>query len=142
MKILERPTPTGVRPHLSEVRGTEPGYQAYSALYLVYTALPIVVGLDKFTHYLVDWDRYLAPFLVRLAGGGVGAFMNLVGVIEIAAGVLVAVRPRLGALVVSLWLLGVAGNLLLVPGYNDIALRDFGLAVGAFSLWRLSRQYR
>lgn len=142
MKLLERPAPLGVRPRLNEVRGTEPGYQAYSLLYLGYIALPIIAGLDKFTHFLVDWDKYLSPLALALIGGRITGFMNLVGLIEISAGVLVAVRPRLGSLVVGLWLMGIVVNLLLMPGYRDIALRDFGLALGAFSLWRLSRQYR
>lgn len=142
MKLLERPAPVGVRPRLSEVRGTEPGYQAYSLLYLGYIALPVIAGLDKFAHFLVDWDKYLSPLALALIGGRITGFMNLVGLIEISAGVLVAVRPRLGSLVVGLWLMGIVVNLLLLPGYRDIALRDFGLALGAFSLWRLSRQYR
>lgn len=141
MKTLERPTPTGVRPHLTEVRGTEPAYQAYTTLYVGYIVLPIVAGLDKFSNILVDWSQYLAPFMKDLMGGQAGAFMRTVGVVEIAAGVLVAVKPRWGALVVSLWLIGVAGNMVLIPGYFDIALRDFVLALGAFSLWRLSGQY-
>lgn len=142
MKLLERPAPVGVRPRLSEVRGTEPGYQAYSMLYVGYIALPLIAGLDKFAHYLVDWDKYLSPLALALIGGRITGFLSLVGLVEIAAGVLVAVKPRLGSIVVSLWLLGITANLLMMPGYRDIALRDFGLALGAFSLWRLSRQYR
>jgi hypothetical protein len=141
MRTIERSAPVDVRPHLSEVRGTEPAYKAYSTLYIGYTVLPIVAGLDKFSHILVDWNQYLAPVVATIVGGEVDAFMKLVGVVEIAAGVLVAVRPRWGAFVVGLWLMGIVGNLLLVPGYFDIALRDFGLALGAFSLWQLSGQY-
>ena len=123
------------------MRGAEPAYQAYSTLYAGYTVLPIVMGADKFGHYLVDWSQYLAPFAARMLGAQAGAFMKGVGVIEIAAGLLVAARPRWGAPVVSLWLLAIAGDLLLIPGYYDVAVRDFGLSLGAFSLWRLSGQY-
>jgi len=126
---------------LSEVRGTEPAYQAYSTLYVAYTALPIVMGADKFGRYLVDWNQYLAPFAARLLGAHVDLFMRGIGLIEIAAGILVAVKPRWGALVVGVWLMGIVGNLLLIPGYFDVALRDFGLALGAFSFWRLSAQF-
>lgn len=141
MKTMERPAPAGARPHLTVIRGVEPAYQAYSTLYLGYTILPIIAGADKFGHYLVDWSKYLAPVAARLVGGHVDALMKTVGLVEIAAGILVAVKPRWGALVVSLWLLGLVGNLMLIPGYFDVALRDFGLALGAFSLWRLSGQY-
>jgi hypothetical protein len=141
MKTLERPVLTGMRPRLRELREAEPGYQAYSALVVGYTVLPIVAGADKFTRYLADWSQYLAPAVAGMFIGRVDAFMRAVGVIEIAAGVLVALKPRWGSLVVCLWLLGIVGNLLLIPGYFDVALRDVGLAVGAFSLWRLSGRY-
>lgn len=141
MKIAERPSPMGVRPRLTEVRHTEPAYQAYSTLYVGFTALPIVAGLDKFTHYLVDWTRYLSPIATRITGLEADTFMMLIGVIEIAAGILVAVKPRWGSFVVGLWLLGIVVNLLAIPGFYDVALRDFGLSLGAFSLWRLSEQY-
>lgn len=142
MKTLERPAPAGVRPRLREVRGTEPGYQAYSLLYLGYVALPLIAGLDKFAHVLVDWHSYLSPYAAALVGGRVAGFMSFVGLVEIAAGVLVAVNPRVGAPIVALWLGGIIVNLLLIPGFYDIALRDFGLALGALALWRLSGQYR
>lgn len=140
MKTLERPIAAGIRPQVTEVRGTEPWYQAYTALYVGYAALPIIAGLDKFTNYLVDWSQYLAPFMAGLVGGQGEVFMKGVGLLEIGAGVLVAVAPRVGALVVALWLAAIMGNLLMIPGYYDVALRDFGLAIGAFALWRLSGQ--
>lgn len=141
MRTIERPSPAGVRPRLYEVRSSEPAYQAYTTLYLGFTVLPIVAGLDKFTHYLVDWTRYLSPLAVRITGMQADAFMMIVGVIEVAAGILVAVKPRWGSAVVGLWLMGIVLNLLSIPGFYDVALRDFGLALGAFSLWRLSGQY-
>jgi len=131
----------GVRPSFHEIRRRTPGYQAYTALYLGYAALPIIAGLDKFAHALTDWNQYLAPIVTSTLGITATTFMYGVGAIEVAAGCLVAARPRLGAAVVGLWLCGIIGNLLLIPGYFDIALRDFGLAVGAFALWRMSAQY-
>ena len=139
---LERPSVREARPRLGELSRRPPSDQAYAALYAGYTVLPFVAGIDKFFHGLVDWNIYLAPQLPRLLGVSADAFMRGVGVVEIAAGVLVAARPRWGSLVVGLWLLGIIGNLMLIPGYFDIALRDFGLSLGAFALWRLSSDRR
>ena len=121
-------------------RAGEPARQAYLLLYTGFVALPILAGLDKFFHLLVDWDMYLAPPVTRLLPVSAHTFMLVVGVIEIAAGLLVAFRPRIGAYVVALWLWGIILNLLLVPGFYDIALRDFGLSVGALALARLSQE--
>jgi hypothetical protein len=118
-----------------------PAYQAYLILYAGFVALPVLAGLDKFFHALVNWDQYLAPVVTRLLPVSAPTFMLAVGVIEIAAGVLVALRPRIGAYVVALWLGGIIVNLLLV-GYYDIALRDFGLALGALALARLSQEFK
>ena len=123
------------------IAASRPAYQAYLILYVGFIALPIAAGLDKFFHLLVDWGQYLAPLVTRILPVTSDMFMLLVGVIEIAAGVLVAIRPRIGAYVVALWLLGIILNLLLVPGFYDVALRDFGLAVGAFALARLSTEF-
>lgn len=116
-----------------------PAYQAYQILHLAFVVAPIAAGLDKFFHLLVDWDRYLAPVVARAVGGHGHAFMLVVGVIEIVAGIGVALRPRWFAYVVSAWLLGIVVNLLLIPGYYDVALRDFGLALAALALGRLSQ---
>jgi hypothetical protein len=141
MRTIEHPRAVaGVRPKLTVARTAEPGYQAYSTLWLGYTALPIVAGADKFAHHLTDWTMYLAPSVASIVGNP-AAFMKFVGVVEISAGLLVAARPRWGAVVVGLWLMGIVVNLLLVPGFFDVALRDFGLALGAFALARLSLQY-
>jgi hypothetical protein len=110
-------------------------------LYLGFAALPILAGLDKFFHLLVNWDQYLAPLVTRLLPVSGHSFMLAVGVIEIAAGLLVVFRPRIGAYVVALWLWGIILNLLLIPGYYDIALRDFGLSLGALALARLSQEF-
>ena len=118
----------------------QPAYQAYLILYAGFVALPILAGVDKFFHLLVNWDWYLAPVVTQIIPVTGHTFMLAVGVIEIAAGVLVAFRPRIGACVVALWLWGIIVNLLLVPGFYDVALRDFGLSLGALALARLSRQ--
>ena len=120
---------------------SRPAYQAYLILYAGFVALPILAGLDKFAHLLVNWDQYLAPLVTQILPITPHTFMLVVGVIEIAAGVLVALRPRVGACIVALWLWGIILNLLLVPGFYDIALRDFGLSLGALALARLSREF-
>jgi hypothetical protein len=118
-----------------------PAYQAYRILHVGFAALPILAGLDKFLHLLVNWDQYLAPLATRVLPVSGHSFMLFVGVVEIAAGVLVAARPRIGAYVVALWLWGIIINLLFLPGYYDIALRDFGLSLGALALARLSQEF-
>jgi hypothetical protein len=118
-----------------------PAYQAFVLLHVGFALLPIVAGLDKFFHLLVNWDQYLAPLATEILPVSGHTFMLVVGVIEIAAGVLVAIRPRIGAYVVALWLWGIIANLLLIPAFFDIALRDFGLSIGALALARLSREF-
>ncbi|MCC3159010.1 hypothetical protein LJ737_17335 [Hymenobacter sp. 15J16-1T3B] len=107
-------------------------------LRLTYGLVPIVAGLDKFTNLLTDWTAYLTPALTRLLPVSAGAFMHLVGLIEIAAGLLVLLRPRVGAWVVMAWLLLIAASLLAGGHYYDVAVRDAVMAVGAWSLARLS----
>lgn len=120
----------------AEIR--DPAYQAYQLLHIGFIAAPVLAGLDKFFHLLVDWDRYLAPAVQGLLGGHGHDFMLVVGIVEIAAGLLVAFKPRIGGYVVAAWLWGIILNLLLIPGYYDVALRDFGLSLGALALARLS----
>jgi hypothetical protein len=122
-------------------RLAEPGYQAFLLLRVVFTVAPILFGLDKFAGVLVDWDQYLAPWINDIVPGSASDAMYAVGVIEIAAGVIVAFVPRYGAPLVAAWLGGIIFNLLTYSGYYDIALRDFGLLVGALALWRLSVEY-
>jgi uncharacterized membrane protein YphA (DoxX/SURF4 family) len=105
----------------------QPAYQAYVILHVGFAVLPVIAGSDKFFHLLVNWDQYLAPIVTQYLPVSGHTFMLAVGVIEIVAGLLVAIRPRIGALVVALWLWGIIVNLFLVPGFYDIALRDFGL---------------
>jgi hypothetical protein len=125
----------------SETRASSPAYQAYQILHVAFVAAPVLAGLDKFFHLLVNWDMYLAPAIARLSPIGAHNLMLAVGVIEIVAGLLVALKPRIGAYVVALWLWGIIVNLLLIPNYFDIALRDFGLSLGALALARLSKEY-
>jgi uncharacterized membrane protein YphA (DoxX/SURF4 family) len=119
----------------------DPRYQAFALLRLTFAVAPIAFGLDKFFDVMVDWPTYLAPWINDIAPGSGQDFMYLVGAIEILAGVLVAVAPRYGAYVVAAWLAGIILNLLTHSGYYDIALRDFGLLVGALCLGRLAAVY-
>ena len=112
---------------------------AKTLLRLGYGLVPIVAGADKFTHLLVDWDKYLSPEVEERLPVDGRTFMRLVGVIEIVAGVLVLRRPRLGGAIVSAWLAGITGNLLSMGKYLDVAARDALLAVGAAALSSLSR---
>jgi hypothetical protein len=116
----------------------DPAQQAFLLLRTVFTVAPIAFGLDKFVNLLTDWPGYLAPFADRIVPGTAQQAMYAVGVIEIVAGIFVAVRPKYGALVVAAWLAGIIVNLLMLGDYYDVALRDFGLLVGALALWRLA----
>ena len=118
-----------------------PAYQSYLVLLTGFAALPIIAGVDKFFHLLVNWDQYLAPVVTQILPVSGQTFMLAVGVIEIAAGLLVAVRPQIGAYIVALWLWGIIVNLLLIQSHYDIALRDFGLSLGALALARLSQEF-
>lgn len=119
-----------------------PSGRAFLLLRTVFTVAPILFGLDKFTNWLVDWPIYLAPWINDIVPGSAADAMKIVGVIEIAAGLLVAFAPRIGAYVVALWLAGIIVNLLTIPDYYDIALRDFGLLVGALALAQLAEAHR
>ncbi|MFJ4776521.1 hypothetical protein [Streptomyces sp. NPDC088762] len=119
----------------------DPGYQAFVILRTGFTVAPILFGLDKFANLLVDWPTYLAPWIDDLVPGSAQAAMYAVGVVEIVAGIAVALAPRFGGWLVAGWLAGIIVNLLTIPGYYDIALRDFGLLLGAVALARLARRY-
>ncbi|MGW2565023.1 hypothetical protein [Streptomyces sp. NPDC001537] len=120
----------------------DPGYQAFLILRIGFTVAPILFGLDKFANLLVDWPGYLAPWIDDIVPGSAQAAMYAVGVIEIVAGVVVALAPRFGGWLVAGWLAGIIVDLLTIPGYYDIALRDFGLLLGAVALARLAVRYR
>jgi hypothetical protein len=126
----------------SEVLRRDPAAQAFMLLRIAFTVAPILFGLDKFAEVLSnDWTRYLAPEFNDLIPGSAQDAMYLVGAIEIVAGLVVLVSPRFGGLLVAGWLGGIIVSLLLVGGYGDIALRDFGLLVGALALARLAAGY-
>ncbi len=118
-----------------------PGYQAYQILRLGFTVAPIIAGIDKFCGVLVNWDQYLPPIVNHLTGGLGHELMLVVGVIEIVAGLGVWFKPKIFAYVVAAWLFLIIVNLLMIPGYFDVALRDFGLALAAIALGRLSQEY-
>lgn len=121
-----------------ETRLTDPRWQAFALLRTVFTIAPILFGLDKFFNILTDWPGYLAPLVTDLVPLDAQSIMYIVGAIEIVAGIAVAVAPRFGSVLVAVWLAGIIVNLLLIPGYFDVALRDFGLLVAALALFRLA----
>jgi hypothetical protein len=132
---------TVARPTSGTTTRTDPAYQAFLALRTVFTVAPIVFGLDKFANLLTEWPNYLAPWIANIAPGSPQQIMYAVGVVEIVAGIVVAVAPRFGGWLVAAWLGGIIFNLLTLSGYYDVALRDFGLLVGAVALARLSMVY-
>lgn len=125
-------------PVAGDIVTSTPARQAYVILHLAFIAAPIIAGLDKFFHLLVDWDMYVAPWIARLSPISTHNLCMIIGVIEIAAGLIVAFKPKIGSLIVFAWLWAIIINLLTYPGYYDIALRDFGLSLGALALNRLS----
>jgi hypothetical protein len=130
-----RPIPI---PTTSALR-SDPAAQAFMLLRIAFTVAPILFGIDKFAGVLTDdWTRYLAPAFNDILPGSAADAMHIVGVVEIAAGLVVALSPRFGGLLVAAWLGGIIVNLLIVGGYGDIALRDFGLLIGALALARLA----
>jgi hypothetical protein len=126
---------------VSAMDTTSPAYQAFRILHLGFVLAPILAGLDKFFHLLVNWDQYMPATIARLSPIGGHNLMLVGGVIEIVAGIGVALKPRIFAPVVAGWLALIILNLLLIPGYFDVALRDFGLFLAALALARLSQQF-
>jgi uncharacterized membrane protein YphA (DoxX/SURF4 family) len=135
------------RPPLADVHSVtdrikaDPAYQAFWLLRIGFAAAPILFGLDKFFDVMVNWEIYLAPWINDIVPGDAGTAMGIVGVIEILAGITVALKPRYGAYLVAAWLGGIIINLLTYSDYYDIALRDFGLLLGALTLARLASVY-
>ncbi len=122
-----------------EVDVNRSSYKAYKILYFGFIAFPILVGLDKYFNFLVNWPIYLSPWISKVIYPPI--YMQTVGVIEIIAGIIVAVKPRYGAYVVAVWLVCKIFNLLSIPGYYDIALKDFILFLGALALGFLAKEY-
>ncbi len=143
--FMDRSIPhPGVTATAANVQPSDRAYQAYQILHWGFVIAPFLAGIDKFFHFLANWDMYLCAPVANLArdvGLTAHNFMLIVGVVEMVAGVLVALKPRLGAYIVALWLGGIIVNLLLIPGYFDIALRDFGLFLSALALGRLSQRF-
>jgi hypothetical protein len=117
------------------------GYQAFMLLRLTFTMAPLVAGIDKFFNGLVHWEKYLASWVNDILPGTATTGMHVIGVVEIVAAVVVALKPKYGAPIVAAWLLGIIVNLLSYSGYYDVALRDFGLMLGALTLTRLAWAY-
>jgi hypothetical protein len=136
-RYIPPPEPAGV-PRRRVTAASAPAWQAYRILHVGYTVGPIVAGLDKFTSFLTDWTKYLAPPVAELLPLAPSTFMLAVGVIEMIAGLLVAAKPSVGGWIVAAWLGGIVLNLLMAPGYLDIALRDILLSLGAVALARLA----
>jgi hypothetical protein len=132
---------TTVRPR-SPAAIDNPAYQAFLTLRVGFVVAPILFGLDKFTNLLADWTTYLAPAVDRLVPGSASGAMLAVGVIEILAGLVVAVRPKVGGYLVAAWLAGIIANLLLLGDHYDVALRDLGLLLAALALARLATAFR
>lgn len=124
-----------------DTRLTDPAFQAFALLRVGFVVAPILFGLDKFLNWLVDWEHYLAPQINDLIPGNAHQVMLAVGVIEIVAGLVVAVRPRFGGYLVAAWLGGIIVNLLVHADHYDVALRDFGLLVAALALARLAATF-
>jgi len=125
----------------ADIVASSPSYQAYRILHFGLVVAPILAGLDKFFHLLVNWDQYLPQVVAKMSPIPGHTLMLVVGVIEIVAGIGVAIKPRIFAYVVAAWLGVIIINLLLIPGYFDIALRDFGLLLAALALGALSQQF-
>jgi hypothetical protein len=120
---------------------SSPAHQAFRILHFGFTVAPILAGLDKFFHLLVNWDQYVPGLVARVSPTLSHTLMLVVGVIEIVVGIGVALKPRIFGYIVAAWLAVIIVNLLLIPGYFDVALRDFGLLLGALALARLSEQF-
>src|SRR5215472_941962 len=115
----------GTHEHM-EADANSPTYQAYQVLHWGFVAAPVIAGIDKFLHLLTNWDKYLAPAFARLSPVPPHSLMLAVGLVEIIAGVVVAFKPRIGAYIVAIWLLGIIVNLLVLGDFYDVALRDLG----------------
>jgi uncharacterized membrane protein YphA (DoxX/SURF4 family) len=137
-------TPAGrsraIGPDLRWLR-SDPAYQSVNLLRVGFAVLPVAMGVDKFFNVLVNWEKYLAPWIHHLSPLSATRTMHVVGVVETLAGVAVALKPRYGACIVATWLGGIIINLLSYSGYYDVALRDFGLMLGALTLARLASKY-
>jgi len=138
MTAIQVPTTTTTS---ARSRYADPVLQAFTILRVGFVVAPILFGIDKFLDWLVDWRIYLAPEIDDIIPGNAHQAMLIVGVIEIVAGLVVAVRPKFGGYLVAAWLAGIIVNLLILGDHYDVALRDFGLLLGALSLARLATAF-
>jgi hypothetical protein len=134
-------SPTMTRRRMRAALRDDVAYQSFWLLRVGFTVAPIAFGADKFANVMVNWEKYLAPWIRHLSPLSATNTMHVVGAVEILAGIVVAIRPRYGAYVVAAWLGGIIVNLLTYSGYYDVALRDFGLMLGALTLARLASRY-
>ena len=141
LRTPTRPRPDAVELEASASLRADPRYQAYALLRLGFTVLPIIMGLDKFFNLMVSWPQYLADWIDNIIPGTAQQLMYGVGVVEIVAGLFVALKPRWGAYVVAAWLAGIVVDLLSYGEWYDIAVRDFGLMLAALTLGRLASVY-
>jgi hypothetical protein len=141
LDLNSAPKPAASQTVAINTNSSSPAYQAFRILHVGFVAAPILAGLDKFFHLLVNWDQYVPSLVARLSPIGAHNLMLVVGVVEMVAGLGVAWKPRIFAYVVAAWLAIIIANLLLIPGYFDVALRDFGLFLGALALARLSQLF-
>jgi len=141
MSLTTAPRTLKTARHEPSLQLSNPAYQGYLLLRIGFVVAPLLFGLDKFFNILVDWDKYLAPVVNDIVPGNAHQAMLAVGVIEIVAALVVALRPRFGGYLVAAWLAGIIVNLLFIPGHYDIALRDFGLLLGALTLARLATAF-
>jgi uncharacterized membrane protein YphA (DoxX/SURF4 family) len=130
-----------VRSSSMDLLREDPAYQAFWLLRIGFTVAPILFGIDKFANVMVNWEKYLAPWIRHASPLSATHTMYVVGVIEIIAGIAVAIKPRYAAYIVAAWLAGIIVNLLSYSGYYDVALRDFGLLLAALTLARLASKY-
>jgi hypothetical protein len=131
-----------VEEHVAVATLDEYARQAFRILQIAFVLAPIIAGVDKFFGFLVNWDQYLSPTVAGLLPVAPHTFMMIVGAVEIVAGLIVAFAPYYGGYLVTLWLWAIIVNLLMSRAYYDVALRDFGLSLGATALARLSRGYQ
>jgi hypothetical protein len=134
-------TPTRTAAPAARRIRTDPAFQAFTLLRVGFVVAPILFGLDKFANWLVDWPIYLAPQINDLIPGNAHQAMLAVGVVEVIAGLVVAIRPKFGGYLVAAWLAGIIVNLLIQADFYDIALRDFGLLIAALALARLATAF-
>jgi uncharacterized membrane protein YphA (DoxX/SURF4 family) len=138
---LTAPVGVHARSEKRRLASSDPAYQGYLLLRIGFALAPVLFGVDKFFNVMVDWEKYLAPWINNIVPGSAADAMHLVGIVEIAAGLLVALKPRYCAYLVAAWLGGIIIDLLSYSGYYDIALRDFGLMLGALALGRLASKF-